>query len=830
VVGLALSGGGIRSATFNLGVLQALAQSQWLRRVDILSTVSGGGYIGAFLGRWYDRLRPHTEWGDMDGQPNQPIAARIERELNDPHSPALSWLRKNGNYLAPMGLGDAPNTSAIFLRSFLSVHFVVVLLLFSIFGAVNVVRYWLLEPGTKLVGFVGISPGDFPIGHLLQAVLGAFYSPWFIAFEMVVLFMVVPRIIAYWIVSQEHHQRYAALPLFAMLVGSGLVLFAAVGANFSLPLVLIGIAPLLSLFHVELAWRRGRIREEAIGRGNVETQRLRTRNYLTDDLGMALVLAGAALAFALIDTVGHGLQQYVTRNEAYLKAFAAFAAALMALMPAVRMIATYIIGDPKTGSPSSVAQLVRQQLVAGLLAAGLLALPLVFVSFTAHAAYQGGLAVEHGLMATVGAFILSVIFAHPAALVFVNRSSLTQTYAARLARAYLGATNALRQRPEASNVTEVAAGDDVASIRNYMPHLAGGPLHLINVTVNQTVDFTSRRGHRDRKGEIVSVSSIGITVGKTSHAAWASSKQGDTDWKRKRPTAVEPIGHLPGTEHPLVDEAGTPSQCAEMLSLRQWMAISGAAFGPARGQSTGLGTALMFGLANVRTGYWWNSGIGEVARDGYPAITALRRAAYLARFLFQTQVLLLSEWIARFAGPWEQYWYLSDGGHFEVLGAYELIRRRVPRIIVCDASADPAYTMDSIANLIRKARIDFNAEIEPIDAAAHAALPAAIQACIGTLEELRPRKNAAGVMCAEKHAALFRIRYGDAPEQTSLMLYIKASVTGDESADIIQYQRTNSQFPQESTEDQFFDEEQWESYRRLGEHTMTPLCRAGWFL
>src|SRR5205085_3057359 len=158
-----------------------------------------------------------------------------------------------------------------------------------------------------------------------------------------------------------------AVPLFAMLVGSGLVLFAAVGANFSLPLVLIGIAPLLSLFHVELAWRRGRIREEAIGRGDVETQRLRTRSYLTDDLGMALVLAGALLAFALIDTIGHGLQQYVeAKNEAYIKAFAAFAAAFTALTPVVRMIADFIIGAPKTESPSAIAQLVRKQIVSGL--------------------------------------------------------------------------------------------------------------------------------------------------------------------------------------------------------------------------------------------------------------------------------------------------------------------------------------------------------------------------------------------------------------------------------------------------------------------------------
>ena len=48
-IGLALSGGGIRSATFNLGVLQALARLDILRRFDYLSTVSGGGYIGACL-------------------------------------------------------------------------------------------------------------------------------------------------------------------------------------------------------------------------------------------------------------------------------------------------------------------------------------------------------------------------------------------------------------------------------------------------------------------------------------------------------------------------------------------------------------------------------------------------------------------------------------------------------------------------------------------------------------------------------------------------------------------------------------------------------------
>src|ERR1700756_407057 len=50
--GLAFSGGGIRSATFHLGVLQTLAEYELLKQFDYLSTVSGGGYIGSWLARW----------------------------------------------------------------------------------------------------------------------------------------------------------------------------------------------------------------------------------------------------------------------------------------------------------------------------------------------------------------------------------------------------------------------------------------------------------------------------------------------------------------------------------------------------------------------------------------------------------------------------------------------------------------------------------------------------------------------------------------------------------------------------------------------------------
>ena len=56
LTGLALSGGGIRSATFNLGVLQALEKHKILKNVDITSSVSGGGYIASCLS-WFQQKR-----------------------------------------------------------------------------------------------------------------------------------------------------------------------------------------------------------------------------------------------------------------------------------------------------------------------------------------------------------------------------------------------------------------------------------------------------------------------------------------------------------------------------------------------------------------------------------------------------------------------------------------------------------------------------------------------------------------------------------------------------------------------------------------------------
>lgn len=836
VTGLALSGGGIRSATHGLGILQSLARGRLLRRVDFLSTVSGGGYIGSFLGRCYDRLRPENS-SDRGGLRSTPPADLIEQTLTASHSPAINWLRSHGNYIAPNGPGDARLNFAVFTRNLLSVHVVVGLAILSLFCIANIIRYAGFDQVLGISQLLDV--GKMPIGHLIQSLIGPWFSPWFILVEMLLLFLVFPRILAYWIVSQDDHESFKRVPLIILFFVAGILLWIGVKDGLIFEPVLLGLAMLSSLIQVELAWRCGRKREAATGSGGVETQRLRTRNYLTYDLGLALFLTGAALAFTLIDTVGHGLQEWkLQANFTYAKAFASLGAAIMALIPTARWLASFFREQGANGPPSTLKRILRREMTAGLLAVVLFTLPLVTYSFASHALFNGGTTFWTGVIAGAGALLLTCILAFPSTLTFVNRSSLSQTYSARLARAYLGASNPARHRPSGINVTEVIAGDDVASIRDYRPHEASGPLHLINVTINQTLDFGSRLRKRDRKGLSMAVSSLGVSIGEHWHSKWTGSPEPGRSGARKVPAGLDPIARPAGGVHPLVDEMDRAADRAEMLSLRQWIGISGAAIDPGQGRTTHIGTALLMGLLNMRTGHWWDSGISAADRIGWPMLSPIRRFLYLIPRYFATQSLIISEWLARYPGPWERFWHVSDGGYFENLAAYELVRRRVPRMIVCDGGADPSYEFEDFAELVRKVRIDFGARIESFTEAELDALVAgglisrAVRECLATVVQLKPPSDGSGRITASSaaHAALCWVHYPHSTSATrSLLLYVKASVTGREPDDIRNYHRTHPEFPHESTGDQSFDEAQWESYRKLGEHVGAELFADDWF-
>jgi hypothetical protein len=66
---------------------------------------------------------------------------------------------------------------------------------------------------------------------------------------------------------------------------------------------------------------------------------------------------------------------------------------------------------------------------------------------------------------------------------------------------------------------------------------------------------------------------------------------------------------------------------------------------------------------------------------------------------------------ADFKADPDKDWFLSDGGHFENTGVHALLAEKTEFIVVADCGADPDYRFGDLENLVRKARIDFGAEI-----------------------------------------------------------------------------------------------------------------------
>jgi hypothetical protein len=175
-----------------------------------------------------------------------------------------------------------------------------------------------------------------------------------------------------------------------------------------------------------------------------------------------------------------------------------------------------------------------------------------------------------------------------------------------------------------------------------------------------------------------------------------------------------------------------------------------------------------------------------------------------------------------------KYVYLTDGGHFDNMGLYELVRRRCYHIAVCDAEEDGTYDYEGIGAAIRKCRIDFGVEID-LD-----------------LSVLSPNTQS---KLSPAHIARGTIRYPETPDgnqHLGKVTYIKASLTGkrpppakhgrppaaaapgcvtlpDVPGDVQNYKLQHADFPHDPTAEQWFTESQFESYRRLGERVIEQL-------
>ena len=213
------------------------------------------------------------------------------------------------------------------------------------------------------------------------------------------------------------------------------------------------------------------------------------------------------------------------------------------------------------------------------------------------------------------------------------------------------------------------------------------------------------------------------------------------------------------------------------------------------GYHTSPAVSFLLTIFNVRLGWWFgNPRHREKHRLSSPKVGLL----YLVKELTGS------------ANSSTGFVNLSDGGHFENLGVYELIRRRCRCIIVGDAEEDAALTFGALGGVIRKCRIDFNVDIEIV---------------LDRIVRLPGEDRSVA------HCVVADINYpadvNNPVPFAGKLIYLKSSITGDEPSDIREYNWRAEEFPHQTTGDQFFDESQFESYRALGYHiAKTALSQA----
>jgi hypothetical protein len=742
-IGLAFSGGGIRSATFCLGVLRALARNKVLHRFDYLSTVSGGGYVGSAFGRLFH--------AGKDGDP-----ASVEAGVADDGSLFLWWLRNNGRFLAPAGASDLVQALASQLRGFLATQVEVAVLIMLFACAITL-------PHLAYSWVFAVREG-MPVAMSLWWWL----LPLPAAGALTMCY-------AYWFLGKATASGLATAVL-ATVVGLYLAAQAsATPTSFDATLLWLGA---IGLLPSPVAWVCARVSSL---RRSEETNRVR----YTRGLAWCLKAVAVVFAFGVFDMLSWYMKLWLTQLGG--DAAGGNVATGVGVTTVLIGIARFVLPMLQTGSKTGISKLPWGLLanVLGLILVMALALFWMTIFQTIIFPDKGDvlgnlLRNAYARWASVFVISLTYVLLNGRALQQLNRSSLHFFYRSRIARAYVSVGNGpdsgvahprFPASPIVANtrsltegtakITSLMDGDDLA-MTDYAPHRFGGPIHLINCCINQTVDDRTGTYNADRKGISLTVSALGVETGT----------------------------HTP--------EAGSTSLLSGS-TVAEWIAISGAALGSGMGSLTRPGTAAMAFLSGLRLGYWQdNLTVGFAKRRGLVA-------KYFA---------VLREMFARFPGLGSPDWYLSDGGHFDNTGVYALLKRQLSLIVLVDCGADPDYRFADVENLVRKARIDYDATIAFVDPAGLTPLAGALAPMFGTPDTISNGPD-------DAHLLLARITYADGTHGT--LLIVKPRTTCDMPLDIAGYADREDTFPQQSTSNQFFSEDQWESYCELGVLLGTPI-------
>jgi hypothetical protein len=918
LVGLTLSGGGIRSATFGLGILQALHSLDVFRHIDYVSSVSGGGYLGAWLQAATARGRRQNALA-VDGQ--------------EPHD--VRFLRAYSNYLTPrLGLfsGDTWAAVGTSLRNLiLNLSVLSLSLLAPLYLPwIGALVFWRLVPhepsavsalviaGILLAVTVAVSTLNMarPLKDGTWSKTGGFQaSPW-----QVHVLVVTPALIAAglistvawawarhgWLASNSHLWSvvvmggiaYGAIWLLGAVVGyfigakrsakAGstsdarrqnreaargdllkaadalwvLVLTATIAGaigtfvlgvssqaliatsdDWLRGMLLFPIAVLSLLFcvtvHIGLAGTRlsdetrewwGRVGGTQIlltllltvltilalagphlfSAIEIQARKIRIDpTVATSILGAIWAAITGAGVFAghstrTADGEGSGLLERVGRIAPMvfvLGYLLILAAVLQTLVPHLIVTSTsdrrrsFTLSEVERSLSSMTAAAGRSRWDG---ASGSSQDSAVAQAVTSPAPERDGSA------ATQYELSLLLMFAATSLLAWVvsrrvdlNEFSLHALYRNRLVRCYLGASN---EKRTAHPFTGFDPNDDLPLAPADATHRGLGV--LTHPLESGAVDQTARI----RPYPLFNVA-LNLVGGK--NLAWQQRKAAsfilspefcgfeyrvDEDNEQERKEGREAGDLVPkgpvfrSAYAPTVDHAGDRTSLTVGLAT----ATSGAAASPNQGYHTSPTLAFLMTIFNVRLGRWLrNPRWRTVWTDGR---TGLSLREFLSELLGMTTD--------------DRAWvYLSDGGHFENLGVYELVRRRCRFIIASDAGQDGHVTFEDLGNAIEKCRADFGVDIQ-ID-----------------LDTIR---LAAGERFSHWHCAIGTIRYDrqNPREAAGTLLYIKSSLTGDEPADVLRYASLHPAFPHESTSDQFFDESQFESYRALGYHVGCTILSA----
>ena len=237
-------------------------------------------------------------------------------------------------------------------------------------------------------------------------------------------------------------------------------------------------------------------------------------------------------------------------------------------------------------------------------------------------------------------------------------------------------------------------------------------------------------------------------------------------------------GYLPTTDWETYDRH---------LDLATAISISGAAAAPNMGTLSSPRLRFLLAMFNIRLGYW-------ARRPG--------RGWSWLKWLPPCGPLYFFRELSGRIDEHAQFLNLSDGGHNENLGIYELLKRKCKFIIAIDGEADPTLSFGGLIRLVQLAHVDLGIKIAP------------------DLSDLR--RNADGNGMA--HFSMARIDY-PGENQHGFLLYIKSSLTGNESEFLKLFRAEHPDFPHQSTTQQLFSEMQFEAYRALGEHIGQDLFR-----